>query len=121
MGIYYACLINNYADPACRECGVMFLVLWCGQRFAAAYAGTNDELRTLTTALHIALLGERVELLLGLHADLLTAYYEGCQNVGGTFLFRSDRSNMVQHFWNFDQPEGRVDHSIAPHRQGHAP
>ncbi|KAL1482489.1 hypothetical protein MTO96_033757 [Rhipicephalus appendiculatus] len=82
----------------------MFLVLWCGQRFAAAYAATNEELRTLTTALRVALGGETVELLLGLHADLPTAYWAGCQDVGGTFLFRSDRSCAVQHFWNFDQP-----------------
>ncbi|KAH7938871.1 hypothetical protein HPB52_001493 [Rhipicephalus sanguineus] len=103
-GTYYACLINNYADPAYRQCRVMFLVLWHNQRFAAAYAGTNEELRALTTALHVALRGERVEMLLGLHADLDAAYSAGCQDVAGTCLFRSDSStsNLARLFWHFD-------------------
>ncbi|KAH7939721.1 hypothetical protein HPB52_016409 [Rhipicephalus sanguineus] len=86
-GTYYACLINNYADSAYRECGVMFLVLWRGQPFAAAYAGTNEELRALTTALRVALRGESVELLLGLHADLDAAYWAGGRDVGGKNVY----------------------------------
>ncbi|KAL1450274.1 hypothetical protein MTO96_028092 [Rhipicephalus appendiculatus] len=86
-GMYYACLINNYADPNYRECGVMFLVLWRGHPFAAAYARTSEELRVLTTALHVALRAESVELLLGLHVDLGAAYSAGLQGVGGQALF----------------------------------
>ncbi|KAL3227303.1 hypothetical protein MRX96_024261 [Rhipicephalus microplus] len=82
-GTYYACLINNYADPDHREGGVMFFVLWRGHQFAAVYAKTNEELRALTTALQVVLRGERVELLLGPHADLDAAYLAGRHRVGG--------------------------------------
>ncbi|KAL1437468.1 hypothetical protein MTO96_048856 [Rhipicephalus appendiculatus] len=119
-GTYYACLMNNYTDPTSRECRAMFLVLWRGQRFGAAYAGTNEELRTLTTAFHVALGGERVELLLGLHPHLGAAFSAGLQDVGGTFLFRSDSrsSNVAQLFWHFDQPERAADHSFETFEQG---
>ncbi|XP_049274421.1 uncharacterized protein LOC119401969 isoform X2 [Rhipicephalus sanguineus] len=101
---YYACLINNYVDSAYLECGLMFLVLWRGQRFAAAYASTNLEVRALTTALHIALRGESLELLEELHEDLDAAFSAGRQDIGGPVLFRTDRrsSIMAQLFWHFD-------------------
>ncbi|KAH7939515.1 hypothetical protein HPB52_013459 [Rhipicephalus sanguineus] len=117
-GKYYACIINNCADADYRECRVTFFVLWSGHPFAAAYAGTNEELRALTTAFHVALRGESVELLLGHHADLVSAYWASREDVDGTFLFRSERSNMAQHFWHFDDPEQAVDLSLATHRQG---
>ncbi|KAH8033861.1 hypothetical protein MRX96_017810 [Rhipicephalus microplus] len=85
-GAYYACLINNYANPDHREGGVMFLVLWRGHQFAATYAKTNEELQALTTALQVVLHGERVELLLRPHADLDAAYFAGRQSIGGPRL-----------------------------------
>ncbi|KAL1482491.1 hypothetical protein MTO96_033759 [Rhipicephalus appendiculatus] len=54
--VYYVCLIT-YANPITLGCEAIFLVLWRGQRFAAARSRSYEQLRTLTTALHIALRG----------------------------------------------------------------
>ncbi|KAL1467960.1 hypothetical protein MTO96_041799 [Rhipicephalus appendiculatus] len=102
-GSYYTCVINNYRDPNSQESQISatFFVLWPGQRFAAAFARTHQELLALTTALYFAMRGESVELLLGFHADLGSAYAAGLQGVGGASLFRSTSSTnpLVQQFW----------------------
>ncbi|KAL1428144.1 hypothetical protein MTO96_025545 [Rhipicephalus appendiculatus] len=106
-GTCYVCLIYNDVNPQYGGSGVMFLVLWQGQRFAAAYAETNVELRALTTALRVALSAESVELLLGHYGDLDAVLWAGLHDAGDTFLFRSDSStsDMAQLFWHFDEPE----------------
>lgn len=113
-GTYYVCLINNYADPNTQISGAIFLVLRRGQRFAAAYARTHEELLTLTAGLHVALRWESVELLRELHANLDAAFWAGRQDVGGTPLFRSDSSasNMARFIWDCYQRQ----HNLATHR-----
>lgn len=97
---YCISLINNYANPTYQQYRAMFLVLWRGQRYAAAHATTYKELQTLTAALHIALRGESVELLLEQHADLDTAFSAAQQNIGGSFMYRYDNrtSPLAQRF-----------------------
>ncbi|KAL1482488.1 hypothetical protein MTO96_033756 [Rhipicephalus appendiculatus] len=115
FGSYYTCVINNCTVRNTRESQISatFLVLWPGQRFAAVYARTNRELLSLTTTLHFAMRGESVELLSESHVDLDSAYAAGRQGVGGTFLFRSDRSTQTsaQLFWYIYGQEPAVDRS----------
>ncbi|KAL1482492.1 hypothetical protein MTO96_033760 [Rhipicephalus appendiculatus] len=94
-GTYYGCLISDDVDPNPRKWEVVFVVLWSGQRFAAAYAGTNDQQQALLTSLHIALSGESVELVQGIHADLNAAFGAGCQEVGRPTLFRLDKDPAI--------------------------
>ncbi|KAL1467961.1 hypothetical protein MTO96_041800 [Rhipicephalus appendiculatus] len=79
FGSYYTCVINNCTDPNSQESqlSATFLVLWPGQRFAAAFARTHQELLVLTTALHFAMRGESVELLSEFHVDLGSALRSG--------------------------------------------
>lgn len=92
---YYSCMIHNYSDPTARKWAVVFVVLWSGQRFAAAYVGTNDQQRTLMTCFHIALRGESVELLRGIHANLDAAFRAGVRDVGATVSLRLDRDPSI--------------------------
>lgn len=93
-GTYYGCMISNRSDPTTRKWEVVFVVLWSNQRFAAAYAGTNEQQRTLMTCLHIALNGESVELLQGLHTDLNAAFRAACRDLAPT-LHRLDRDPNI--------------------------
>ncbi|XP_037526210.1 uncharacterized protein LOC119403340 [Rhipicephalus sanguineus] len=122
-GTYYACLINKFPGPNSPEHTVMFLVLWSGQRFAAAYAGTDDEQLRLTAGIHVALRGESVQLLMGLHADLDVAFSAGRQDVGGTPLFRLGRnlSTVARILGQPDPQQQAVDHSMHTQEQGEDP
>lgn len=119
---YYACIVNSDLDPQCLKSGVMFLVLWEGLRFAAAYAETNVELQSLTTALQFALRGKSVELMLGQYGDLDSVIWAGRHDCGGRFLLRSDPSHLSQMFWRFDdEPEGVADQGSPAQTQIEAP
>lgn len=121
-GTYYVCLISKYPNPSPREYAVMFLVLWSGKRFAAAYARTGEEQRRLATAIHVALFGESVQLLVGLHADLDAAFCAGVRG-GGTHSFLLERNRSItERFLAQPDPQQRaVDHSLAMHSQGETP
>lgn len=96
-GIHHGCIIRNFIDPTTRTWETVFVVLWSGQRFAAASVKTKEQQQTLLTSLHVALSGESVELLDGLHADLENAYRAGCRcpNMDGPTLLRHDRDLSI--------------------------
>ncbi|KAL3248722.1 hypothetical protein MRX96_017807 [Rhipicephalus microplus] len=96
-GIHHGCIIRNFIDPTTRTWETVFVVLWSGQRFAAASVKTKEQQQTLLTSLHVALSGESVELLDGLHADLENAYRAGCRcpNMDGPALLRHDRDLSI--------------------------
>ncbi|KAL3227304.1 hypothetical protein MRX96_024262 [Rhipicephalus microplus] len=77
-GIYHGCFISNYTGRNATNWEVVLVVFWRGQRFAAVYAGTDDQKQTLLNCLHIVLRGESVELLRGPHANLSVAFRAGC-------------------------------------------
>ncbi|KAL1437467.1 hypothetical protein MTO96_048855 [Rhipicephalus appendiculatus] len=92
---YYGCLITDCWDETERNWAAVFVVLWSGQRFAAAYAGTNEQQRTLMNCLHVALGGESVEVIRGLHADLDEVFLAGLRDSGGSTLLRLNRNPSI--------------------------
>ncbi|KAL1437469.1 hypothetical protein MTO96_048857 [Rhipicephalus appendiculatus] len=76
-GTHYGCMIRNCSDDTAETWTLVLVVLWSGQRFAAAYVGTNEQQRNLMDCLHVALRGESVEMLPGLHEDLNAAFRAG--------------------------------------------
>ncbi|KAL1482493.1 hypothetical protein MTO96_033761 [Rhipicephalus appendiculatus] len=112
-GTYFGCMISDDVDPNPRKWAVVFLVLWSGQRFAAAYAGTNDQQQTLLTSLHIALSGESVQLVQGIHADLNTAFSAGCQELGRPTLLRLDKDpTIAARFFPNGQPREQAEDQL---------
>lgn len=105
IGTYYVCIVNNYSSSTNQECGAIFLVLWAGRPFGAAYARTYSQLLMLTAALHVALRLEGVALMPEVYADLGAAYSAGRQDVTAVLMSQSDAAAriVVQFIWHFYQ------------------
>ncbi|KAL3227308.1 hypothetical protein MRX96_024266 [Rhipicephalus microplus] len=56
-GTYHGCILRNCMDITPRPWETVFVVLWSGQRFAAASVQTNEQRQILLSSLHIALRG----------------------------------------------------------------